>query len=84
MADEQKKTVAEWERETGYIVVSKDPDSNMTESKFMALVEDVEAREKSGAVGVDFTEREKWLKANGHEVTRENMIDRTLSGDVTV
>lgn len=67
MAD-KVKTLAEWEKEKGFIVTGDvDPNKKITEAE----VDDIEMGKKHW---VNHADRVKFLKENNYEVTRENMI----------
>lgn len=73
-----KKTIAEFEKEKGCIVVRSasgneiDPKVSITEEEFDAIPQETK-------IGVNHKDRIAFLKKNGYEVTRENMIDSSLS-----
>lgn len=70
-----KKTVEKWEKEAGLILLDTEGISlkkSMDREEFDALVE------KVGAAGIDYKTREKWLKDNGYDVTRDNIRNATL------
>lgn len=68
---ESKKTIKDWELEKGFIVRGAQPMTKLTEQEF----DDIPAGEK---VGVNHKDRVQFLKDNGYEVTRENMINVDL------
>lgn len=68
----KKDTVEFWEKERGCIIISRKPTDSMTEQEFL----DLPMYER---LGVDHDSRVKFLKANGYEVTRENMVNADLS-----
>ena len=68
----KKDTVEYWEKERGCIIPSLKPTDSMTEQEFLALP-------MTSRLGVDHESRIKFLKDNGYEVTRENMINSELS-----
>lgn len=72
------KSVEYWEIKKGFIVVAKDikPETSMTEEEFDLIP-------LHDKVGVNHSDRTKFLEANGYEVTRENMINSALSDRVT-
>lgn len=79
MADQSStKTIAEWEREHG--IMFKDArkypgNKKLTDEEFRELY----STNPDDWTGVNHEDREKWLKANGYELTRANMMDATLS-----
>lgn len=66
------KTISEWEAENGCIVINLNPSDKLTEAQWNAI-------DISDKFGVNHTDRIKFLKDNGYEVTRDNMIDGSLS-----
>lgn len=66
------KTIAEWEKEKGMLLPSRKPTEKISEDDFNAIPLD-------DKIGVDHESRVKFLKDNGYEVTRENMVDSELS-----
>jgi len=64
--------ISELERQHGLILPNHNPDEEMSEEQFNNIA-------LSKGVGVNFEAREKWLTENGNEITRENLIDSTLS-----
>lgn len=71
MAD---KKIEQYEREYNLVLSDvKDPSQKVSESEFKEMVSTLKF------VGVDFEQREQFLKDNGYDVTRENLIDPTLS-----
>lgn len=73
---EVKKTFIDWEEKLGVMV--RDADEKTLKSK----ITEAEFRESWGAgipSGVNHKQRIKFLKDNGYEVTRENMLDGQLS-----
>lgn len=69
-----KEVITKLERETGFVAIDpKDIPSTEDSGEFMqhAL--------KGRFVGVNYEDRVKFLKANGYEVTRENLVNRELS-----
>jgi hypothetical protein len=70
------KTLAEWEQELHILIVDADPadlEKKVAEPDAAQLMMDGKAR------GVNHADRIAFLKANGHKVTRENMINPNLS-----
>jgi len=70
---EQTKTLEEWERQKGLVVRnlgSRKPGHQLTEEDFMTI---------NDFVGVNYEDRIAFLKANGYEVNRANLIDSGLS-----
>ncbi len=76
MADDKKVSVKDSEVEAN-IMLNTDEErvlnSKLTREEWDALVA------KLGYVGVSHADRKAWLKANGYEITRENMRDPNLS-----
>lgn len=71
---ETTKTIADWEKERSMVITDKvDVTKKVTEAEFEKLIVG-----KQNWVGIDHTFREQWLKDNGYEVTRENLIDLEL------
>lgn len=71
-----KKSLATWEKERGFIFAGNvDLDQQLTEDEFTDML----FNGKTPAIGVDHKERAKFLKNNGYEVNRENMINSDLS-----
>lgn len=69
-----KKTIEELEIEKGYVILGDvDLKEKLTDEEFISLAE------TNGFHGVNFEDRIKFLKDNGYEVTRENLIDSSLS-----
>lgn len=66
------KTLGDWEKEKGVIIISISPDVEMTEAEFKEI-------DFKLVRGVNHKDRTKFLKDNGHKVTRENMINPDLS-----
>jgi hypothetical protein len=64
------KSLTEWERIKGCLVSDVSPNKKMTEEEFDRL---------PGKSGVNFNDREKFLRDNGYEITRANLIDSSLS-----
>lgn len=74
MAEAEKKTLAVWELERSLMIRGDvDEKQEMTGEEFMALAQE------QGHLGVAIEARREWLKENDHEVTRENMMDDTLT-----
>lgn len=77
MSNDQSKTIAEWEREKGvmFLDARKHPvNKKVTEDEFMEILQTSEGEYR----GVTHDDREKWLKDNGYDVTRANMLDPDL------
>lgn len=73
MTEVQKQTVEAWELEKNEILLGDvDIDQEVTERGYEDL------RDEYGVMGVVHGERSKWLKENGHEVTRENLANPDL------
>lgn len=69
----ETKTIRDWEKQKGFIVkTATDLDQQMTEQEFDAI-------SLSEKHGVDHESRTQFLNDNGYEVTRENMINTSLS-----
>lgn len=68
------KTIEQLEREYNIMTTQeKDLSKKVSEDEFKEII-------SSGKfVGVDFKQREKFLKDNGYKLTRENMINADLS-----
>ena len=66
----ETKTLKQWETQAG-VITPGDPALNqkLTKEEFRVLYND------PNTVGVDHDFRTQWLKENGYEVTRENMIN---------
>lgn len=77
MAD-KKKPVSDWEVEVGLFArdeqVAKGKDK-ITREEFLELSD----KNPNGFLGVDYPVRVKFLKDNGYEVTRDNLINPNLS-----
>ena len=76
MAQEQTSetlTMAEWESKSGLMFKDYVPNKKLTTDEVAQLRIDGET------VGVDRQYREQWLKDNGYEVTRENLMDVSLT-----
>ncbi len=74
MADTKK--VIDWEREKGVMIIDLGDlkqDSQITEEDFMKHFT------KYNTHGVSFDDRIQFLKDNGYELTRANMMDSSLS-----
>lgn len=72
---ETKKTVAESEREAGIILNTDDErvlNSKLTREEWDKVVD------QYGHRGVQWDDRSAWLKANGYDVTRENLRNADL------
>jgi predicted nucleotidyltransferase len=74
---EVTKTLGEWEKERGFIL----QDGNVNKKYTEAEVDELLLTPKS--VGVDHEGRTEFLKSNGYDVTRANMVDPTLSAKGT-
>lgn len=61
------KTLEEWEKEKGMMVINGDPTKKMTEEHFASI-------DMGDKHGVDHVNRIKFLQANGYKVTRDNMM----------
>lgn len=71
---ESVKTIGEFEKEQGKLLRGDvDPTQEISMSEFTTL------SQTNGFTGVDHAKRIEFLEANGYEVTRENMVDSTLS-----
>lgn len=71
-----KKLITTWEKEKGLILLNvKDPSQKISEEDF----NDILAQGMQSHIGVNHEDRIKFLKDNGHEVTRENMINGFLT-----
>jgi hypothetical protein len=70
-----KKTIRELEIEYGiFLRVEHDPEEEMEPADFNKF-----ARSDSNGIGVNYEDRVLFLKNNGYEVTRENLMDSSLS-----
>lgn len=70
------KTLAELEKERGFIAVdatAEELDKPVGDKKLIAM------HLEGATVAVNHDHRVEFLKANGYEVTRENMVDSSLS-----
>lgn len=69
-----KKALKTYEKERGLIFVGDavDLDARYSEEEFL------EFWSVNEYVGVDHESRTEWLKNNGYEVNRKNMIDHSL------
>lgn len=75
---EKTFTFTELERQHGLLFPDSEKyplDKKMTVAEFRELI----ANNPLDFAGVNFEDREKFLRENDYEVTRENMIDRELS-----
>lgn len=73
-----KKIITDIEIKSGF--VARDPKSLPDIDKVDEFVEHVIPLLNTGEfVGVNYDDRVEFLKANGYEVTRENLIDGSLS-----
>ena len=68
-----KKQIKTWEREKGLLLLGDVDTSEYVEE------EDFAQLALAGSVGVNFDDREKFLKDNGYEVNRDTLIDSSLS-----
>jgi hypothetical protein len=68
------KTIGDFERERNIMVRGADPKKTVTADEFDKLV----GPHFENAVGIMHEDREAWLKEQGYEVTRENMMDVAL------
>lgn len=71
-----KDIITPFEKQTGF--VSKDPKRAATFKTVEEMQEDIPLNSNE-YVGVNYDDRVKFLKANGYDVTRKNLIDGTLS-----
>lgn len=71
---EATKTVSEWEQENGVIFTDDNVDlkSKVTADEFEKL------RQQHVWAAVNVEARTKWLKDNGYDVTRENLVNVDL------
>ncbi len=68
------KSIEAWERERGLVIQGDvDPSQEVTAEEFEKL------RVKQGHLGVNHEDREQFLKDNGYELSRENLVDASLS-----
>lgn len=72
MPNETTKTMKQWESELNIVFNDYDGKKKLTRQEVSNL------QLGGGAVGVDVEGRTKWLKENGYEVTRENLVDTSL------
>lgn len=72
--EDSVKTIEEWEKELGFIVID---DTDI--SKKITGKEAGELFMSPSAKGVDHEQRIAFLKENGYEVNRENLADHELS-----
>lgn len=75
------KAIKTWEKERGIIIVADDIDldKRVTEDEINELIT-TKLNEGGGQiVGVNHEDRTQFLKENGYEVTRENLINGNLS-----
>ena len=72
----EKLTLDELERYHGWMVkdAKAKPNKKMTRGEFLAMVDDP----KVEMVGIHHDSRELWLKNNGYDVTRANMLNTDL------
>lgn len=71
------KTLEQLEKARGVLFTTNmDLTKRYTDEEFDALL----ATKTSSYVGVDHEDRTKFLKDNGYDVTRENMVNPDLSG----
>jgi len=66
------KTMKQWENELNLVFSDYDGKKKLTRQEVSNI------QLGGGAIGVDIEARTKWLKENGYEVTRENLVDFTL------
>lgn len=66
------KTIGDFEKERNFIIRGADPKQKITEEEIAAIP----LKDK---IGVHHDVRIAFLKANGYEVTRENMVNSELS-----
>ena len=77
MAEQEKLTIAELEKEYGYIARDR---KTYPANKKMTREDFVEAtKEENGFLGINHEDRTKFLEDNGYPVTHENMINVELS-----
>lgn len=71
---ENKRTVQQWEREQGIMFLGDDvkPKSKISGLQFREMAAE------NNHVAVDYPAREQFLKDNGYEVTRENLLNNDL------
>lgn len=74
MADNEKKIVAEWEKELGQFL-----NGDVAGNKQVTQDEFIELTQEQGFIGVNYELRVEWLKENGYDVTRENLTNSDLS-----
>lgn len=72
MPNDTTKTMKQWESELNIVFNDYDGKKKLTRQEVSNI------QLGGGAIGVDIEERTKWLKKNGHEVNRENLVDFTL------
>lgn len=71
------KKIETWEKERNILFLSKDinPNKKVTEEEFEALIEE----NSSNFITVVYDVRLPFLKANGYELSRENLANGELS-----
>lgn len=77
------KTLAEWEKEKNWIYKAATPEllnKQMTEDEFIELL----TSDHNNFHGVNHADRIEFLQNNGHQVTRENMVNHKLSTGGTI
>lgn len=73
-----KNIISEIEMKTGF--VARDPELLPDTTDPEEFFEHIQPLINTGEfVGVNYEDRVEWLQANGHKVTRANLIDSTLS-----
>lgn len=60
------------EKKYHFIIINKNGDEDITEKEFLAL-------DLADKYGVNHDDRIKFLKDNGYDITRENMVNPDLS-----
>lgn len=73
---DQKKTLSQLERERGVIIQGASANRKFTDEEFNAFLAETDS---ANIIGCNHEDREKFLRANGYEVNRKNMIDSELS-----
>ena len=71
-----QKTVEVWEREKGMMIVDAD---HTLLKKNLSADEFIKLSDHRGWRGVNYSNRVKFLQANGYEVSRENLMNAELS-----
>lgn len=71
-----KKLITTWEKEKGIIFTSPDIDikSKVDENEINGLINN----NMTFVLGINWADRVNFLKSNGYEVTRDNLIDVNL------